>query len=89
MIRLRFCPMVAEDQMMIDFLTEEGISDGLHISDEDGETMFDIVTENDLRSSAVNAIAKFASATGNEFSVAFWDNADSADDEADEYFDVE
>jgi len=81
--------MVAEDQMMIGFLTEEGISDGLHIFDEDGETMFDIVTENNLRSSAVNAIAKFASATGNEFSVAFWDNADSEDDEADEYFDVE
>ena len=51
--------------------------------------MFDIVTESDLRSSAVNAIAKFASATGNEFSVAFWDSADSVDDEADEYFDVE
>tara|TARA_B100000497_G_scaffold121456_1_gene151194 strand:+ start:122 stop:367 length:246 start_codon:yes stop_codon:yes gene_type:complete len=81
--------MVAEDQMMIDYLAEEGISDSLHITDEDGETVFDIVTENDHRSSAVNAITKFASATGNEFSVAFWDNADSADDEADEYFDVE
>jgi hypothetical protein len=91
MIRLRFNPMVGEDEMMKGFLEKEGVAGGLEVWDEDGETMFDIVAEDEKKAGAIQAITELASETGNEYSVAFWNDADSPSgtfDEPDEYFDV-
>ena len=91
MIRLRFNPGVGEDEMMKGFLEKEGIASGLEVWDEDGETMFDIVAEDEKKAGAIQAITEFAAELGNDYYVAFWNDADSPNgptDEPDEYMDI-